>query len=46
MGGSKKKDDITNLMALCRTCHLQYGDIQEMVDTLQELHDKVINSVY
>jgi hypothetical protein len=43
MGGSKKKDDITNLMALCRTCHIEYGDIQELVDTLQELHDKVLN---
>lgn len=44
MGGSKKKDDITNLMALCRNCHIQYGDIQEMVITLQELHNKVIKN--
>jgi hypothetical protein len=44
MGGSKKKDDITNLMALCRTCHIQYGDIQELVDTLQDLHDKVLGT--
>ena len=44
MGGSKKKDDITNLMALCRNCHIQYGDIQEMVITLQELHNKVIEN--
>lgn len=42
MGGSKKKDDITNLMALCRNCHIQYGDIQELVETLQELHNKVL----
>jgi hypothetical protein len=44
MGGSKKKDDITNLMALCRNCHIQYGDVQEMVITLQELHNKVIKN--
>lgn len=42
MGGSKKKDDITNLMALCRNCHIQYGDIQELIETLQELHDKIL----
>lgn len=40
MGGSKKKDDITNLMALCRNCHIQYGDIKELVDTLKEIHEK------
>jgi predicted HNH restriction endonuclease len=44
MGGSKKKDDITNLMALCRNCHIQYGDIQELVETLQELHDKILKN--
>ena len=27
MGGTGKKDDIENLMALCRSCHVQYGDI-------------------
>jgi hypothetical protein len=43
MGGSKKKDDIENLMALCRECHLEYGDIQEVIPTLQELHQKRMN---
>ena len=43
MGGSKKKDDITNLMALCRECHISYGDIQELIPTLQDLHDKYLN---
>jgi 5-methylcytosine-specific restriction endonuclease McrA len=43
MGGSKKKDDIENLMALCRECHLEYGDIQELIPTLQELHQKRMN---
>ena len=26
MGGSKKADNIDNLMALCRECHIEYGD--------------------
>lgn len=42
MGGSKKKDDITNLMALCRVCHIQYGDISDLVDSLQDIHNKIL----
>jgi hypothetical protein len=41
--GERKKDDIENLMALCRECHLEYGDIQEVIPTLQELHQKRMN---
>ena len=26
MGGSKKADTIDNLMALCRECHIDFGD--------------------
>lgn len=26
MGGSKKADTIDNLMALCRECHIEFGD--------------------
>lgn len=40
MGGNKKKDEIENLMALCRECHIQYGDIKELAETLKELHLK------
>ena len=29
MGGTKQKDSIENLMALCRKHHLQYGDIKD-----------------
>lgn len=43
MGGNKKKDDIENLMALCREDHIQYGDIKELIPTLQELHQKRMN---
>ena len=29
MGGSKTKDYIENLQALCRGCHIEYGDITD-----------------
>lgn len=43
MGGSKEKDKIENLMALCRECHLKYGDIKHYKEYLQELHNQYIN---
>jgi 5-methylcytosine-specific restriction endonuclease McrA len=36
MGGSKKKDDISNLMALCRSCHIEYGDKKGYIDFLRQ----------
>lgn len=42
MGGSKVKDDITNLMALCRKCHLEYGDKKQHIELLTKIHaDKI-----
>ena len=38
MGGTKKKDTIENLMALCRKCHMDYGDITEAKDYLKRIH--------
>lgn len=38
MGGSKEKDVIENLMALCRACHITYGDITEYKDYLKKIH--------
>jgi hypothetical protein len=40
MGGNKSgdKDVIENLMALCRTCHDQYGDITELEPVLIQIH--------
>lgn len=39
MGGSKTVDTIDNLMALCRTCHVAYGDIKEYKERLQATHN-------
>lgn len=38
MGGTKKKDVFPNLMALCRKCHDEYGDITELKEKLTEIH--------
>lgn len=40
MGGSKNKDRIENLMALCRNCHIDYGDIKHLIPTLFDIHKK------
>lgn len=38
MGGSKTKDYIENLMALCRNCHDKYGDKKQYRDFLNSIH--------
>jgi len=40
MGGTKKKDTIENLMALCRNCHYIYGDKKDLKEWLQEIHNR------
>lgn len=42
MGGSKKADTIENLMALCRSCHVEYGDKKQYIDNLKAVHLKKI----
>ena len=37
-GGSKLKDNIDNLMALCREDHYLYGDKKQYKEFLKELH--------
>lgn len=44
MGGSKEKDDITNLMALCRSCHMKYGDKKSLMDILKNVHINYITA--
>ena len=39
MGGSEK-DSIDNLMAVCRKCHLEYGDKKEHKEFLIKTHEK------
>lgn len=41
-GGSKTKDFIENLMALCRKCHDKYGDKKQYREWLQEIHNAFI----
>ena len=36
MGGSTDADKIENLMAVCRTCHIEYGDKKHYIDFLIE----------
>lgn len=38
MGSSKDKDKIENLMAVCRKCHIDYGDKKEHIDLLKGIH--------
>jgi hypothetical protein len=38
MGGTKKKDEIFNLMCLCRHCHVKYGDKKQYKDFLKNTH--------
>ena len=39
-GGSRTKDYIENLMAVCRPCHLALGDVPSKVEWLKEIHKK------
>ena len=39
MGGSKTKDNIENLMGLCRTCHTEAHDEQISKEELQRIHN-------
>ena len=38
MGGSKEHDNIINLMALCRQCHINFGDKKQFIDFLTLKH--------
>lgn len=40
MGGSKEADKIENLMAVCRCCHENYGDVSDLKETLTKVHLK------
>jgi len=40
MGGSKLKDNIENIMALCREHHIEYGDKKQYIDFLKNIHNQ------
>lgn len=42
MGSSKEKDTITNLMAVCRSCHVTYGDKKQHLEFLITKHEQFI----
>lgn len=43
MGGSKSADHISNLMAVCRICHIKFGDLKQYMDFLKETHKNYMN---
>ena len=43
MGGNNKANDINNLMALCRKCHIDYGDKKQHIDFLTQIHKDKCN---
>jgi hypothetical protein len=43
MGGTKEKDRIENLMALCRYCHVVMGDTKTHLEYLKDKHKKALN---
>jgi len=42
-GGSISKNNIENLMALCRICHIKYGDKKQYKEMLILAHQKKLN---
>jgi hypothetical protein len=44
MGGSKEANNIENLMAVCRECHVKYGDKKQYKDMLVSKHMEKLKS--
>jgi len=45
MGGSKTADTIDNLMALCRECHVEFGDKKHYKELLVATHAMRLNRI-
>lgn len=37
-GSTKKEYDVMELMAVCRTCHIDYGDKKQYKEYLRKIH--------
>ena len=46
MGGQIDKDTIENLMAVCRECHVKFGDKKQYVNLLKKIHNDKISRIY
>lgn len=44
MGGGKTKDTIENLMAVCRSCHVEYGDKKQHIEFLITKHNERLSN--
>lgn len=44
MGGTKKPENIENLMAVCQVCHIKYGDKKQYVSLLLSAHQTKLNA--
>lgn len=42
MGGSKSADKIENLMAVCRQCHIEFGDKKQYKEELKQIHNEYL----
>ena len=42
MGGSKQADTIENLMAVCRSCQVKYGDVPSKKQWIKKIHNRLL----
>jgi len=45
MGGSRQADGIENLMALCRSCHENFGDKKQYIAYLKSVHNPKVSQL-
>lgn len=45
MGGTKNADIIDNLQALCRECHMKFGDKKEYKNWLKSIHEQKLSTI-
>jgi 5-methylcytosine-specific restriction endonuclease McrA len=44
MGGTKQADIIDNLQALCRGCHMKFGDKKQYKNWLKSIHEQRLSN--